>query len=141
MREPSQLRADRAIHFSPREVILVLTNVLSKLGPLTTRVGGCVGFTVTGEGGGRWVVDLDASGGQWLPTEKAAVALVDVEVHATRESFPAVLVGNARVLHQPAPVVEGDRDKLVRLGRLLKEGGSLVASRVRRRFRDDSSNS
>jgi hypothetical protein len=127
------------IELSAEEAMVALAHVLSRAGARTTAVGGTIGFRIhgdeEGQAGGSWIVDLGVSGGAWSqPAEASEVERCNTTVYAFASAFPAIITKPDRVaslLDDGSFAVDGDKSKLILLGRILREGGSLLAQRVR----------
>src|SRR5262245_8364827 len=122
-----------ARELSPEEGIAVITSVLAGAGPTTRAIGGTIGFRV--QGAGDWVVDLGAAGGRWSkPTDPTVVERCDVALYAYPEALSNLILHPERVeldIKSGTLEVDGDRTKLVRLGRMLKGRGSILSHRVK----------
>jgi hypothetical protein len=125
-------RTGEAAEFSPREVIMLFAHAIAKLGALTQSVGGTIGFSVSGDRGGRWIVDLDRPGGAWSEWTSARVEPSTI-VETGEEAFASLINGEASPPRADAFSVRGDRSKLRGLARLMEVGGTIVAQRARDR--------
>lgn len=119
----------------PSAVIGLLSELLAKAGKAVPFVGGSVGFLVRGQGGGTWVLDLSEPGGRWTHhTDESAFLRCSTRIYTFAREFAALLLSPQSIpglLETGFFVVEGDKAKLRRLGKLIQQGkgGSQVAVR------------
>lgn len=112
---------------APREVVMVFAHAIAKLGPLTRTVGGTIGFSISGDRGGRWIVDLDSDGGvwsEWTDLERAPATTIDSGALA----FADLILKQTLA---PEIEVRGDRTKLGKLAELIRSGGSMLTQRAK----------
>ena len=105
----------------PEESIAAVAASLGRAGIATQAIGGRVGFRVHGPGGGDWIVDLGQPGGEWSrPLDASGVASCDVTLYAEAEAMSHLVLQPELVdtdLKSGVLQIEGERDRLVRLGR------------------------
>jgi hypothetical protein len=119
---------------TPQDVIAAMSLLIGRAGRNTTLVGGTIGFRVHGEGSGTWVVNLDVSGGDWAGADEASLEKCHTRVYAFASVFPAIVMKPDDIeglLASGEIVVEGDTRKLGRLARIIDDGASALASRLR----------
>ena len=109
---------------------MIFAHAIAKLGPLTPSIGGQIGFAISGDGGGRWILDLDAPGGVWSSWDEYELVPATT-VDARSEAFSALILDPERALDDDTLLVRGDRTKLRRLAELIRGGGSLLSQRAR----------
>jgi hypothetical protein len=119
----------------PDEVIAAIAHVLEKAGIATAAIGSELGFRVHGENGGDWVVDLSSPGGAWKqPSDPEVVERCKTTLYAEREAFSHLITEPERIeddLKSGILEIDGERQALARLGRLLRSSGGLLKQRSR----------
>lgn len=115
----------RRMKLPPTEVIALFSSLVSKAGAATQFVGGSIGFRVHGAEGGTWVLDLSVEGGRVLENATDAFDAATTRIYAYARDFAALIVAPDAIvglLETGRIVVEGDKDKLGRLSKLIQRG-------------------
>lgn len=117
----------------PRQVLDLLGDVVGKAGAATQFVGGAIGFRVHGSGGGTWVLDLPVTGGRILE-DADAFDRAATRIFTFGRDFAALLLAPDAIvglLETGRIVVEGDKSKLGRLAKLVRQGSGRSSIAVR----------
>ncbi|MCC7383810.1 MAG: hypothetical protein IT384_18355 [Deltaproteobacteria bacterium] len=128
----------RRLRLDPTDVMSLLADQVRGAGTGTQFVGGTVGFLVRGDPGGCWILDLSKPGGEWTEgASEPAFARCSTRIFSFARELGAILLAPDAItglLETGFIVVEGDTEKLHRLGKLIegRGGASAVAIRTNR---------
>ncbi len=115
----------RRLGLAPSEVIDLLGSLVRKTGSATQFVGGQIGFRIHGQTGGTWIMDLSVSGGRFFEDEASSFNNANTRFYAFARDFAALVTAPDTIvglLETGRVVVEGDKAKLGRLAKLIRQG-------------------
>jgi hypothetical protein len=115
----------------PAELALI-GRIVDRLGPRVRSIGGSIRWVVDGA---SFHLDLDVDGGRWRHDEEKSL-VADAVVEGTSGGVRA-LFGSADELRRARLNGEvfatGDLSRLAKIGVALREGGSIITQRARKR--------
>lgn len=128
----------RRLGLTPGQVVDLLGDLVAKAGASTQFVGGAIGFCVRGADGGTWVLDLSVPGGRFDDDDDddEAFERAATRIYAFGRDFAALLLAPDAIvglLETGRVVVEGDKTKLGRLAKLVRQGAGRSSIAVRAR--------
>ncbi|MEQ9500591.1 MAG: hypothetical protein RIT81_27220 [Deltaproteobacteria bacterium] len=126
----------RRLGLTPRQVVDLLGELIAKAGASTQFVGGAIGFCVRGADGGTWVLDLSVPGGCFEDDDGEAFERAATRIYTFGRDFAALLLAPDAIvglLETGRIVVEGDKTKLGRLAKLVRQGAGRSSIAVRAR--------
>lgn len=109
----------------PTEVMTLLGSLVDKTGAAVQFVGGSIGFRIHGQTGGTWILDLSVSGGRYFEDEGSSFNNASTRIYAFARDFAALVTAPDTIvglLETGRIVVEGDKAKLGRLAKLIRQG-------------------
>jgi hypothetical protein len=111
----------RNIELTPEVVVLGLAGAIQRLGAATSIIGGSIAVEVSGEGGGRWRLDLDVPGGACRAEDMAPASTTLI---ATPEALVAFFLDPRLTpgMREAGLIsVSGDTERLKRLATMLRQ--------------------